>query len=255
MEEIWKPVIYRDIKPDMYEVSNYGNFRNIKTGHIMSKCLSEKGYVMVDFRCTNNKSKCIKIHRIVAWMFVPGFDELHDEVNHKDGDKTNNHASNLEWTTRSENIRHGFRTGLIPGLTGTQNGMGILTDGDVHQICQLLVKFKGNCRLVHIELIKLGKKYVTIHMLHDIKYKKTGVKISDQYFEKDQFAMNKRIMGDDIHIVCKAICMFEGNCDAIRDYLKKYEINISEATLRNIMAKRTYTTVSDMYFDKYQYGS
>ena len=239
----------------MYEVSNYGNFRNIKNNHILSLCQSEKGYMMGSFRCTDEKSHTLKIHRIVAWMFVPGYDELHNEVNHKDGNKRNNHASNLEWSTRSENIKHGIKTGLFPKLTGTRNGMGVLTDDDVHEISHLLVKFNGNCRLVHIELIKLGKSYITFHMLYDIKYKKTGVHISDLYFAKDQFVINKRIMGDDIHIVCKAICMFDGDRDAIMKYLKSFEINISKITLENIMAKRTYKTISDMYFDKHQYGS
>ena len=51
------------------------------------------------------------IHRIVAKCFIP-IPNGYNEINHKDGIKTNNKASNLEWCTRSDNNRHAFQTGL-----------------------------------------------------------------------------------------------------------------------------------------------
>ena len=51
------------------------------------------------------------IHRIVAKCFIPN-PNGYNEINHRDGNKTNNEASNLEWCTRSENNRHAFQTGL-----------------------------------------------------------------------------------------------------------------------------------------------
>ncbi len=53
------------------------------------------------------------IHRLVAEAFIPN-PESKDEVNHLDGNKLNNQAANLEWSTRSENAAHGFANGLIP---------------------------------------------------------------------------------------------------------------------------------------------
>lgn len=51
------------------------------------------------------------IHRLVAKYFCDGYAEGL-VVNHKDGNKTNNHYTNLEWVTQSENVKHAFSTGL-----------------------------------------------------------------------------------------------------------------------------------------------
>lgn len=50
----------------------------------------------------------VSVHRLVASHFVKGDTNL--EVNHKDGDRTNNRSDNLEWVTRSENIQHSYDT-------------------------------------------------------------------------------------------------------------------------------------------------
>lgn len=52
-----------------------------------------------------------RIHRVVAETFLPNPNNLTD-VNHKDGDKSNNKLDNLEWCDRSDNIKHAYNTGL-----------------------------------------------------------------------------------------------------------------------------------------------
>jgi hypothetical protein len=65
-----------------------------------------------------------KVHRLVALAFL-GPNTL--QVNHKDGDKTNNHVFNLEYVTVSENISHAYRTGL-KSAKGVKNSQALLND-------------------------------------------------------------------------------------------------------------------------------
>ena len=59
----------------------------------------------------DNSRKTCMIHRLVAQAFIPN-PEGKPEINHKDGDRNNNHVDNLEWCTSSENSYHAYRTGL-----------------------------------------------------------------------------------------------------------------------------------------------
>lgn len=111
-EEEWR-VIERYPK---YEVSNYGRIRNIKTGRILQQAFNPNGYLMLTlYRGDGSVGRSVRVHRIVGEAFCENpydcsVDEL--DINHDDGDKTNNHVYNLYWTTRKENIQHAFDTGL-----------------------------------------------------------------------------------------------------------------------------------------------
>jgi len=87
-----------------YEVSNAGDIRNVKSGRILAKSLMGAGYVKADL-WSFGKRRQTSVHRVVAGAFL-GIPIEDMEVNHKDGDKTNNHVSNLEWVTKSENEKH-----------------------------------------------------------------------------------------------------------------------------------------------------
>lgn len=76
----------------------------------LKQSISEKGYPVV-YLSFNGKTKAAKVHRLVAELFVPN-PERKKEINHKDGDKLNNKANNLEWCTRSENVKHSYEAGL-----------------------------------------------------------------------------------------------------------------------------------------------
>lgn len=92
-----------------YEVSDDGRVKNKKRNRLLKPRIV-KGYHRVVL-CEQNVCRPITVHRLVADVFCPG-DHTGLQVNHKDGNKTNNCANNLEWVTQSENNYHAYRTGL-----------------------------------------------------------------------------------------------------------------------------------------------
>jgi len=107
-EEIWKKV---DGFEEYYQVSSFGRINSLRRDKILKPIeRSKNGYVVVTL-CKEKKRHPLYIHRIVATHFNERREDQ-NEVNHKDGNKQNNFSSNLEWATRSENVRHSYKTGL-----------------------------------------------------------------------------------------------------------------------------------------------
>lgn len=112
-KEIWKDIPGYE---GLYQVSNHGRIKSLKkfvkhpTGSV--KILKSKilrlskihGYEKVEL-WKNGKNKIFRVHRLVALVFIKNPNNL-KEVNHKDGNKTNNHVSNLEWVNARENQTH-----------------------------------------------------------------------------------------------------------------------------------------------------
>ena len=97
-----------------YEISDWGRVRNKDTHYIVKPQLSSSGYLTVRIRRHHGDydKPALNVHRLVAEAFIDGGSpEL--QVNHKDGNKLNNHVSNLEWCTRKENSQHAMRMGLF----------------------------------------------------------------------------------------------------------------------------------------------
>jgi hypothetical protein len=87
-----------------YEVSEYGDVRNIKRGSLVTPHYLGDGYPSLQLY-KNGKRWFRRVPRLVAIAFVPNPDNK-PQVNHIDGDITNSHYSNLEWTTGEENLEH-----------------------------------------------------------------------------------------------------------------------------------------------------
>ena len=92
----------------LYQISNFGNIKNIKTGRILRPFKDKDGYLQVDLFKNGIKKRAV-VHRLVAQSFIPNLTNL-PQVNHKDEDKTNNFVDNLEWCDNKYNINYGTRT-------------------------------------------------------------------------------------------------------------------------------------------------
>jgi hypothetical protein len=102
--------------------------------------------------------KSVRIHREVAKAFVPNPENL-PEVNHIDGDKSNNHYSNLEWVSREKNIQHAWANGLYPLIQGEKQNNTKLNSEQVLRI------FNSSQKIVDI-----AKEYnMHVSAISDIK--------------------------------------------------------------------------------------
>lgn len=126
MEEIWKDI---EGYEGLYQISNLGRVKSLGRvidtisgkRSIRSSIMKPHGspYHFVYLR-EKGVSKYHAVHRLVAKAFIPNIEDK-PQVNHIDGNKTNNIVGNLEWVTRSENMLHAYKTGLEKPRAGCNN--------------------------------------------------------------------------------------------------------------------------------------
>jgi hypothetical protein len=93
-------------------VSNFGRHRNA-FGVISTPKPRASGYCSVGSGSKHSGNfQTYAVHRLVAEAFLPKLSTHHNEVNHKDGNPSNNKVGNLEWVTRTENMQHSFQTNV-----------------------------------------------------------------------------------------------------------------------------------------------
>lgn len=123
MSTVWKPVTGFP----GYEVSEDGMVRS-RYGRILSSPLDGSGYRYVSLKIGRGTHRK-RVHVLVAAAFWVREEGL-DTVDHIDGDKSNNHYSNLQWVTRAINTQRAAATGLINN-SGSRNGQAKLTEADI----------------------------------------------------------------------------------------------------------------------------
>lgn len=144
---IWKPI------PGYprYEVSDTGKVFDTHTQELVKPKPNNCGYLRV--RVNNTR---VYVHRLVALAFIPN--PLNKPcVNHIDGIKTNNHASNLEWVTYSENTNHAYKNGLEKKMFGKDHPQYNRLGDD-----SKVSKLTNEQRLMIPQLVKLGKSMAQI---------------------------------------------------------------------------------------------
>ena len=132
-----------------YEVSDEGDVRGLDRtrkdrwgydipikGRVMKQQQNKFGYMMVPLGTGTKQKKLCAVHRLVLIAFTEHRPDM--QVNHKDGDKTNNHISNLEWVTAKQNCEHRQASGL--GIKGERCHSAKLTADQIPAIKELREK-------------------------------------------------------------------------------------------------------------------
>ena len=143
MDESWhqlhgKRTEMRTVK----DIAGHPGYKATSTGEIIGKRGKEMkghidhcGYHEV-LLSENGQTKNYLVHRLIAQTFISNPQNL-DFVNHKDGNKQNNSADNLEWCSRSENTKHSYRIGLQQRATNRYGTFRVLSAEDETRIYDL----------------------------------------------------------------------------------------------------------------------
>lgn len=231
--ERWKPI---ECYEDYYLVSNKGNVKSIRSEKILKPRIGKQGYYYLVFS-VHGKRKTVKIHRLVAMAFKSN-PHHYQMVNHKDENKLNNHANNLEWCTPKYNTNYGtaksrmIRSRIKDGNTRRIVAVNIFTRekyifstrhecartlGVAHQSIRQFLNDKNRCRC---------KKYIFI------AFKDYSKELEDKLIQRALHPKTEK----------RRVTVFTSNGKKHFDSLSKAAkfINASPGHLFNSLKKKTF---------------
>lgn len=247
--EEWRNIRYSNIKPDTYEVSNWGRIRNIATGYIMCSKFDKDGYIELHFpSIMYHKRIYCRAHRIVAYEF---YHRVHTDdltVNHIDGNKVNNNVKNIEWCTNTENQRHAWNIGLKLGLKSYNSPRSSLTKRQIEALCDIIVKNDKSVPKIMNEIKHVTcLKDIPKDIVRSVVNKSSHASISDKYFSRDDF--RHRFRESEINELCKLIIKNNFNVDkTFQEFNDGRNLRIPRRSIVRIINKEMWTSVSDKFF-------
>ena len=179
-----------------YTINEHGEIFSHKgkkaDGHKMATVITNCGYVHVTLAYQQGKSKPFLVHRLVASAFIHNTDNK-PQINHIDGNKQNNHYSNLEWCTRAENQQHAFDTGLQESIKGEDHASAKLSNQDAIDIINLMLNGSSNDDIAN--KYGLHSRYVSL-----VRHQKRWKHIWDNVFPGKSAPVSKKLKGKYIDI-------------------------------------------------------
>lgn len=220
-----------EIAPN-YAVDVDGKIYNRKTGNALAQRLNRDGYLVVEL-WKENKKTVYTVHRFVAKAFIPNPDNL-PCVNHKDGNKANNKVENLEWVTYSQNTIHAFELGLMKAKQGEDVHNSVLTEEQVHKICQLMEKGYRNIDIYEITGVEK-------HLLKNIRNHGCWPHIRDQY----NIPKKSRVVSENtVKWICEMIVNGMRNMEIVKEADNP---KVTKSLVSQIKRRVAYSEISKNY--------
>lgn len=208
-----------------YDVTEDGQVWSRNKQRFMKLAEHRCKYFFVQLVDDNGISHNRYVHRLVASMFIPTNDPSL-QIDHIDGNKHNNHYTNLRWVTNRENAHAAMANGLMPHA--------VFDDAAVHEICRAIASGESVASIAK----KTGYPASAIYA---IRLKRNWTHISDMYTFPDK---RKRIQTPDtsVHQICKLIL------DGYADNQISNITHVPTILVHRIRVKQNYKHISDLYF-------
>lgn len=248
--EHWVQLKAYNIK-DIYEISNYGNIRKCFGSKSIPIFISKDGYKRVNLKTNEGIRTTFLIHRLVAFMFVKGFDPKKGKVlvNHLDSDRAHSYYENLEWVTYSENIKHGYDHGRILKYGISKPKHKTFDDNIIHSICGYLESgFSPSVIYKKLNTTDYNEKSIK-DLITRLKRKESSI-YNDitKYYNIPNVTPQKELDDITVHKICELLSNGYSSNDIINilnlplDQKQKYQKNICD--IRN---RKTFVSISSKY--------
>lgn len=222
-----------------YLISSCGRIFSINYKHRKNSCIQLKtkinddGYEFIVIHY-DNISYGFEVHRMLANMFIKNNDPLNKtQVNHIDGNKSNNIIFNLEWVTAKDNILHAWNNGLAKSY-GENNGNNVYCENDIIKVCEFLEKdytFKEISKLT-------GVSYAMISLIYR---KKFWINVSEKYdFSNYNYGRTRK--NKNVIKICE---LLEKSSMSIPKIAK--ECSVSRSLVYDILRRHSFSSISSKY--------
>ena len=131
----------KQLEETMYYIEEDGRIFSKHRNRYLKPYKMKNGYWVIQL----GRHRRELIHRLVAKVYIQNINN-YKEVNHKDGNKDNNHFSNLEWCTRQQNVKHSYDFGLKENRKGSKVHNALLNEDKVREIRKLYATKQYSCR-------------------------------------------------------------------------------------------------------------
>lgn len=202
-----------------------------KTGVILVPNVNKRnGYNYVSIK-VDGKFVSRRVHRLVAENLISNPNNL-PEVNHIDGNKSNNCVENLEWVTSSQNKIHSVN--VLGNNVGVAHGMATIGEDTVHEICKMLSSGYQNTYIAE-------KLDVSVDIVIHIRGRKTWTNISKDY----KFPAKSRALSlETVEWVCRKL---ESGMTPREVFEIAENEKLTLQVIRAIKERRNYKSFSEKY--------
>lgn len=241
----------KHINLSKYCVTEDGKVYSLRTDRFIEGWVDIGGYRTSGLTDDDGRVVQPKYHRLVAFAYLDNDDpDNKDQVNHIDGDKQNNHYTNLEWCTAKENSQHAVNMGLKPAVYLVDESLSLtddlkihnwketltkshLTEDDIHKICQYLEKGYRVCDIS--SMFKYDRRLIQ-HLKDNTSSKWSHISTT---YDFSKLPRKNKTSPEKVIKICRHLSDGKMSINKIAK-----ELGVDRKVVSNIRARKFYTDIS-----------